>query len=83
MNAWRRSKPPMMAPGEFLGTRQSGLSEAVLDMELATVADLQLVEQAREAARRFFQTDPELVDPAHRLLARRVERLLEQGGEIS
>ena len=73
----------MRGPGEFLGTRQSGLSDAVLRMEIAEVADLRLVERAREAARRFFETDPELVDPAHRLLARRVERLLEQGGEIS
>jgi ATP-dependent DNA helicase RecG len=73
----------MRGPGEFLGTRQSGMSEAVLAMELADVADLRLVEQAREAARRFFKTDPELADPAHRLLARRVERLLENGGEIS
>jgi ATP-dependent DNA helicase RecG len=73
----------MRGPGEFLGTRQSGLSEAVLRMELADIADLRLVERAREAARRFFETDPELADPAHRLLARRVERLLERGGEIS
>ncbi len=73
----------MRGPGEFLGTRQSGLSGAVLRMELADIADLRLVEKAREAARRFFETDPELADPAHRLLARRVERLLERGGEIS
>ncbi len=73
----------MRGPGEFLGTRQSGLSDAFLGMELATVADLRLVEQAREAARRFFKTDPELDDPAHRLLARRVKQLLEKGGEIS
>ncbi len=73
----------MRGPGEFLGTRQSGLSEAVLEMELASIADLRLVEQARDAARRFFQSDPLLVDPAHRLLSRRVERLLEKGGEIS
>jgi ATP-dependent DNA helicase RecG len=73
----------MRGPGEFLGTRQSGLSGAVLRMELADIADLRLVERAREAARRFFETDPELADPAHRLLARRVERLLERGGEIS
>jgi ATP-dependent DNA helicase RecG len=73
----------MRGPGEFLGTRQSGLSDAFLRMELATMADLRLVERAREAARRFFKTDPELADPAHRLLARRVERLLEEGGEIS
>jgi len=73
----------MRGPGEFLGTRQSGFSEAVLSFELAKIADLRLVEQAREAARRFFETDPELDDPAHRLLARRVERILEQGGKIS
>jgi len=73
----------MRGPGEFLGTRQSGLSEAVMAMSLADVADLALVEKAREAARRFFQADPEFANPAHRLLSRRVERLLDKGGEIS
>lgn len=73
----------MRGPGEFLGTRQSGLCDAVLATRLASIADLKLVEEARSAARQFFETDPELVDPAHRLLARRVERLLEQGGGIS
>ena len=73
----------MRGPGEFLGTRQSGLSQAVLTMDLADIADLRLVEQAREAARRFFETDPGLNNPAHRLLARRVHSLLEKGGEIS
>jgi len=73
----------MRGPGEFLGTRQSGFSQAVLSMELARIADLRLIERAREAARRFFETDPELDDPAHRLLARRVDRILEQGGQIS
>ena len=73
----------MRGPGEFLGTRQSGLSEAVLAMALADVTDLMLVEQARGAARRFFDTDPELDNPAHRLLSRRVDRLLDRGGEIS
>jgi ATP-dependent DNA helicase RecG len=73
----------MRGPGEFLGTRQSGLSEAVMAMSLADVADLSLVERAREAARRFFRTDPELTKPAHRLLSRRVEELLDRGGEIS
>ncbi len=73
----------MRGPGEFLGTRQSGFSEAVLSFELARIADLRLVERAREAARRFFETDPRLDDPAHRLLARRVDRILQQGGQIS
>ncbi len=73
----------MRGPGEFLGTRQSGFAEAVLSLELAEVADLRLVERARQAARRFFETDPQLADPAHRLLAQRVCRVREQGGQIS
>ena len=73
----------MRGPGEFLGTRQSGFSDAVLSMELASIADLRLVERAREAARRFFKTDPQLDDPAHHLLAQRVGRILEEGGNIS
>jgi ATP-dependent DNA helicase RecG len=81
--ALARKDLEMRGPGEFLGTRQSGFSEAVLSMELTRIADLRLIEHAREAARRFFETDPKLDDPAHRLLARRVDRILEQGGQIS
>jgi ATP-dependent DNA helicase RecG len=73
----------MRGPGEFLGTRQSGFSDAVLSLELTSIANLRLVERAREAARRFFRTDPQLDDPAHRLLAQRVDRILEEGGNIS
>jgi ATP-dependent DNA helicase RecG len=58
----------MRGPGEFLGTRQSGLP----DLKLASVTDLKLIETAREAARRFFETDPELAQPDNRLLARQV-----------
>jgi ATP-dependent DNA helicase RecG len=58
----------MRGPGEFIGTRQSGLPP----LRLAGAADLDLIEQARDAARRFFVTDPELTDPDNRLLARRV-----------
>jgi ATP-dependent DNA helicase RecG len=69
----------MRGPGEFIGTRQSGLP----DLQLADVMDLQLVEAAREAAWRFFETDPELIDPDNRLLARRVAQFWEEKGEIS
>ncbi len=58
----------LRGPGEFLGTRQSGFP----DLKLASVTDLRLVQVAREAARRFFENDPELADPDNRLLARRV-----------
>ena len=40
---------------------------------MASVTDLQLIEAAREAARRFFETDPDLADPDNRLLVRRVQ----------
>ena len=77
----------MRGPGEFLGTRQAGLP----DLKLASVTDLRLVEAAREAARGFFKTDPELQDPDNRLLARRLAQfwrgpalsLVEGKGEVS
>jgi ATP-dependent DNA helicase RecG len=59
----------MRGPGEFLGTRQSGFP----DLKLASVTDLPLIEAARDAARRFFETDPELAHPDNRLLARKVQ----------
>jgi ATP-dependent DNA helicase RecG len=59
----------MRGPGEFLGTRQSGFP----DLQLASVTDLPLIEAARNAARRFFDSDPDLCHPDHRLLAQRVE----------
>jgi hypothetical protein len=52
-------------------------------MQLASIADLRLVERAREAARRVFKIDRQLDDPAHRLLAERVDRILQEGGNIS
>jgi len=67
----------LRGPGEFLGTRQSGFP----DLKLASVTDLRLVEAAREAARRFFETDPELADPDNRLLARRVAQFWKEEGE--
>jgi len=69
----------MRGPGEFLGTRQSGFP----DMRMASVTDLQLVEAAREAAHRFFKTDPELCAPDNRLLARRLAQFWEDKGELS
>lgn len=69
----------MRGPGEFLGTRQSGFP----DLRLANVTDLRLVEAAREAARRFFETDPELGNPDNRPLARRVAEFWKGEGEVS
>ena len=69
----------LRGPGEFLGTRQSGFP----DLKLANVTDLRLVEAAREAARRFFETDPELAHPDNRLLAQQVARFWKGEGEVS
>ena len=75
----------MRGPGEFLGIRQSGFP----DLKLASVTDLKLIETAREAARRFFETDPELEHPDNRLLARQVQAAFDPAeswggeGEIS
>ena len=69
----------MRGPGEFLGSRQSGFP----DLKLASVTDIRMIEAAREAARRFFETDPELAHPDHRLLARRVAQFWKGEGEVS
>lgn len=69
----------LRGPGEFLGTRQAGLP----DLKLAKVTNLELVEAAREAARRFFETDPELADPDNRLLARKVAQFWQEKGDVS
>jgi ATP-dependent DNA helicase RecG len=69
----------MRGPGDFLGTRQSGFP----DLKLANVSDLRTIENARQAARRFFETDPELADPDSQLLARRVAQFWEEKGELS
>jgi ATP-dependent DNA helicase RecG len=69
----------MRGPGEFLGSRQSGFP----DLKLASVTDVRMIEAAREAARRFFETDPELAHPDNRLLARRVAQFWKGEGEVS
>ncbi len=74
----------MRGPGDFLGTRQSGLPL----LHLADITDLRMIEAARETAQRLFERDPRLIHPDHRLLARRLaefweEREFLQEGEIS
>jgi ATP-dependent DNA helicase RecG len=58
----------MRGPGEFFGTRQSGLP----DLKVARLSDVAVLEEARAVAREIFQEDPDLSLPQHRLLARRV-----------
>ncbi len=52
-------------PGQFLGTRQAGYDE----LKLASLMDVRLIEKARRFASTLFETDPDLSQPRHRLLA--------------
>jgi ATP-dependent DNA helicase RecG len=55
----------LRGPGEFFGTRQSGLP----DLKMARLSDVSLLELARSEATKLFQVDPDLKKPEHRLLA--------------
>ena len=55
----------LRGPGEFFGTRQSGLP----DLKMAKLSDTRLLETARREARAIFLKDPALNDPENKLLA--------------
>jgi ATP-dependent DNA helicase RecG len=62
----------LRGPGELLGTRQHGLPDlAMADL----LTDDDILESAREQARRILQADPELQDPAHAALREEVVRV--------
>jgi ATP-dependent DNA helicase RecG len=69
----------LRGPGEFWGTRQSGVPE----LTVAGVGDARVIEEARGAAERVVAADPDLTQPAHQLLAARVERFWSRGSERS
>jgi len=67
----------MRGPGEFFGTRQSGLP----DLKMARLTDVQLLELARREALRLVELDPNLQQPEHRALAAKVEQFWKSKGE--
>lgn len=69
----------MRGPGEFFGTRQSGLP----DLKVAKLSDAKVLEEARALAKEIFQEDPGLELPQHRLLARRVADFWRGEGDLS
>ncbi len=69
----------MRGPGEFFGTRQSGLP----DLKLAKLSDVSILEQARAEALALFQEDPDLSKPEHKLLARKVEEFWRGESDLS
>lgn len=67
-------------PGDFLGTRQAGF----LDLRLASLTDIHLIEKARKFALELFEVDPNLTSKEHAELDRAVTRFWNPGkGDIS
>jgi ATP-dependent DNA helicase RecG len=69
----------LRGPGEFFGTRQSGLP----DLRMARLSDTALLEVARKEAIALFQKDTALVMTEHKLLAKEMSRVWQTGGELS
>ena len=69
----------LRGPGEFFGTRQSGLP----GLKLARLSDVRILEQARTEAQALFKEDPDLAKPEHRLLARKVKEFWRGEGDLS
>lgn len=70
----------LRGPGEFFGTRQSGLP----DLRMAKLSDIALLELARSEAIRLFQKDAGLEKPEHQLLAKELARVwTTEAGEMS
>jgi ATP-dependent DNA helicase RecG len=64
----------LRGPGDFFGTRQSGLPS----LRLAQLSDRHLLTVAREEAARLMEQDPNLNSPRHSQLAAQVARFLER-----
>jgi ATP-dependent DNA helicase RecG len=61
----------LRGPGEFYGTRQSGMPS----LKIANIVeDIALLEESRAEAFALVAADPDLSDPAHACLRRAVER---------
>jgi ATP-dependent DNA helicase RecG len=67
----------LRGPGEFLGTRQSGLP----GLRVAQLSDTATLQQAREAAQMLFEQDPQLVSFPQ--LSRQVERFWRGQGDVN
>jgi len=61
----------LRGPGEYFGVRQSGLP----DLKVASITDVALIELARQEATRILESDPDLAQPEHRHLRRRLSHL--------
>ncbi|NQW24008.1 MAG: ATP-dependent DNA helicase RecG [SAR202 cluster bacterium] len=64
----------LRGPGDFFGTRQSGLPS----LRMAHISDRPLLELAREEAGKLIEEDPELKAPEHAAIAAQVARFVDQ-----
>ena len=69
----------LRGPGDFFGTRQSGLPA----LRMAQFSDRGLLESARELATRIADEDPELVAPEHAALAAQVARFVDRAADVA
>ena len=58
-------------PGEFLGTRQSGYGST---LRMASLTDVELIEEARKHAQTLFKEDANLEKEEHQLLGEAIDR---------
>ncbi len=66
-------------PGEFFGTRQSGLP----DLRVAQLSDADVLAEARQAAKNILEADPNLSSPEHQLIVEQVDAFWKQAGDLS
>ncbi len=69
----------LRGPGEFFGTKQSGLP----DLKVAQLTDVKLLEQARKVAHDIFERDPEFAQPENQLLKKGVNEFWKGEGDLS
>jgi ATP-dependent DNA helicase RecG len=69
----------LRGPGEFFGTRQSGMP----DLKVARLGDTRLLELARSEAETLLAADPTLSEPQHAALKERVVAFWSAGMEVS
>ncbi|MFQ5577171.1 MAG: ATP-dependent DNA helicase RecG, partial [Anaerolineae bacterium] len=69
----------LRGPGDFFGTRQSGLP----NLKLVKLSDTKLLELARGEAQAIFNQDPSLEKPEHKLLSKRLNAFWTRATEPS